>query len=82
MLRVMAKCLVNFQSIDVSMRYVDEQVPQIALKYVRRFMHSSPATDTKKSKTVWWKSFVDISTVAQVICDVFTRFMKYFLALQ
>lgn len=59
MLRVLTKCLINFDQIGSSIKFMDDQIPEIIRKNAARFMNDS-------EKDFCWTASIDINCIAQV----------------
>lgn len=64
MLRVLAKCLVNFDQIGSSIQFIDDQIPEVILKYSIRYMNNSEGDQL-------WLNSIDINCIAQVFIFIF-----------
>lgn len=70
MLRVLAKCLINYDQIGSSVKFMDDQIPEIIKNYAIRYMNNF-------QKDQWWINSIDINCIAQVFFKLF--FIKYII---
>lgn len=59
MIRTICRCLIDFDDIECTQEWLEEQVPEIIRKYGQHYR------DAKRKGDLWWSEFIDVQTVAK-----------------
>lgn len=62
MMRVLGKCLINFDQIGLNKTWLEGQCPEIIMDYANEYFH------TKDRR---WTRYLDVETLAQVLNNDF-----------